>query len=37
MYNPDFWEVQLDQSDLEMMPDDVGLLVRIARRPKFAL
>ena len=25
MYNPDFWEVQLDQSDLEMMPDDVGL------------
>ena len=25
MYNPDFWEVQFDQSDLEMMPDDVGL------------
>ena len=25
MYNPDFWEVQFDQSDLEMMPGDVGL------------
>ena len=25
MYNPDFWEVQLDQSDLEMMPAEVGL------------
>ena len=25
MYNPDFWEVQLDPSDLEMMPAEVGL------------
>lgn len=25
MYNPDFWEIQLDQSNLEMMSDEVGL------------
>lgn len=25
MYNPDFWEVQIEQADLEKMSDDVGL------------
>lgn len=25
MYNPDFWEVQIEQTDLEKMSDEVGL------------
>ena len=25
MYNPDFWEVQIEQSDLEKMPNESGL------------
>ena len=25
MYNPDFWEVQLDPSDLEQLPNEAGL------------
>jgi len=25
MYNPDFWEVQIEQTDLEKMSNDVGL------------
>ncbi len=25
MYNPDFWEVQLDQADLEKIPNEAGL------------
>ena len=25
MYNPDFWEVQIEQSDLEKMSSEVGL------------
>ena len=24
MYNPDFWEIQLDQTDLEQMPNESG-------------
>ena len=25
MYNPDFWEVQVDQTDLEQIPNEAGL------------
>ncbi len=25
MYNPDFWEVQIEQTDLEKMPSEMGL------------
>ncbi|MCZ6635351.1 MAG: sigma factor-like helix-turn-helix DNA-binding protein [bacterium] len=25
MYNPDFWEVQIDQTDLEQIPNEAGL------------